>query len=413
MHKIEIKKDSTYLNKNILLLLTFDFISTFGSRIFSFCCAFYILINTSNSYIYSIYLGLIVLTSIISTPISGIFIDTVNNKFLIFFSQAVSILSLFLFFFIFTDGIAKYIIIIIGIILTITDGINSVIIQSNIQNIVDEQLERALSIRQTVITATSFLAPILGGILISFISIKLIASINIITEILAIFLVQLLPLKKLNKDKTSSKSNIFITFKEGTKYLSQKKDILLFMITSILLNFLLNSLVIGVPVIAIQKLNFSSSKFGIIESSMIIAIFIISLIFSIYPIKKNIYFTFKISVLIQFIILISLGIFLNFSFSTDISFIFLILLYFTLGVSIPLNNIPYSIYLQKNVEDSFKGRIFALNQSIVQSVTPLSMVFYGIIINKNASYVFLFNGVLVLIILIIFSLVSKSYRKNN
>ncbi|WP_236653871.1 hypothetical protein [Staphylococcus delphini] len=54
-------------------------------------------------------------------------------------------------------------IICLGILLTIPDGINSVIIQKNLQRIVTDNLERVISIRQTVSTLTRFVSPIIGG----------------------------------------------------------------------------------------------------------------------------------------------------------------------------------------------------------------------------------------------------------
>ncbi|WP_169926507.1 hypothetical protein [Staphylococcus rostri] len=58
--------------KSVILVL-FDIISNFGSRIFSFACAFYILQYTDTSYMYSVYLALIVLCGIIASNNRGIY----------------------------------------------------------------------------------------------------------------------------------------------------------------------------------------------------------------------------------------------------------------------------------------------------------------------------------------------------
>lgn len=117
--------------------------------------------NTENSYLYSIYLTLIVFTTILSTPISGVFIDSVNNKRLILYSQLSSVAALIIFSLLYDDNV--YMIICLGLLLTVPDGINSVIIQKNLQRIVTDNLERVISIRQTVSTLTSFVSPIIGG----------------------------------------------------------------------------------------------------------------------------------------------------------------------------------------------------------------------------------------------------------
>ncbi|XCC91609.1 hypothetical protein PYH66_04275 [Staphylococcus delphini] len=105
---------------------------------------------------------MIVITTILSTPISGVFIDTVNNKRLMLYSQLSSVAALIIFSLLYDDNV--YMIICLGILLTIPDGINSVIIQKNLQRIVTDNLERVISIRQTVSTLTRFVSPIIGAL---------------------------------------------------------------------------------------------------------------------------------------------------------------------------------------------------------------------------------------------------------
>ncbi|MDK4060989.1 MFS transporter [Staphylococcus pseudintermedius] len=163
-----------------------------GSSVFSFACAFHILKNTENSYLYSIYLTLIVITTILSTPISGVFIDSVNNKRLILYSQLSSVSALIIFSLLYDDNV--YMIICLDLLLTVPDGINSVIIQKNLQRIVTDNLERVISIRQTVSTLTSFVSPIIGGIVIAFIPLQVIGMMNMLTEAISIILIQSLPI---------------------------------------------------------------------------------------------------------------------------------------------------------------------------------------------------------------------------
>ncbi|EPC7217758.1 MFS transporter [Staphylococcus pseudintermedius] len=247
---------------NAYKLIIFSFISTIGSSVFSFACAFYILKNTENSYLYSIYLTLIVITTILSTPMSGVFIDSVNNKRLILYSQLSSVAALIIFSLLYDDNV--YMIICLGLLLTVPDGINSVIIQKNLQRIVTDNLERVISIRQTVSTLTSFVSPIIGGIVIAFIPLQVI---------------------------------------------------------------------------------------GMIESGYTIALFLVSFVMSIYPVKRGVTLFYKIGILIEIVTLFSLGVFLLYPHQNLTSFIFLIATYMLIGVSLPIINTPYGVYLQKAVED--------------------------------------------------------------
>lgn len=392
--------------KSVILVL-FDIISNFGSRIFSFACAFYILQYTDTSYMYSVYLALIVLCGIIASPIIGVFTDSVNNKWLVITAQVATIVILTVFFFLY-DNVGLQLIIVTGIVLTITDSINMLIIQSNLQNIAEDHLERIVSLRQTIITIVTFLAPMAGGLLIAFVSIQTLATLTLVTEGLSLVLLLMLPLKTyLEKtERTRFRTN----FKEGFRYLKRDKIILLCIVTGLSINFLVNSIVVGIPIIAIQTLGLNSQQFGVIEASLTIAIFLTSLLFSVFPIQSHLFRNMKVSILLYSVILSGLGIFLFFDVSHTVAFIFLIGVYAGIGFAMPYFNIPYSIYLQKAIDDAYKGRVFSINQSIVQSLMPLSMFFYGIILNQHEGMVFLLTGIATFGVLIVFSILSRSYQ---
>ncbi|EIS6535277.1 MFS transporter [Staphylococcus pseudintermedius] len=392
------------MTRNAYKLIIFGFISTIGSSVFSFACAFHILKNTENSYLYSIYLTLIVITTILSTPMSGVFIDSVNNKRLILYSQLSSVAALIIFSLLYDDNV--YMIICLGLLLTVPDGINSVIIQKNLQRIVTDNLERVISIRQTVSTLTSFVSPIIGGIVIAFIPLQVIGMMNMLTEAISIFLIQSLPI--INHQQM--KSQFVHSFKEGVQYLVKKKEIMTFLVCAMLNNFLINVIVVGVPIIAIQQLHLKSTQFGMIESGYTIALFLVSFVMSIYPVKRGVTLFYKIGILIEIVTLFSLGVFLLFPHQNLMSFIFLIATYMLIGVSLPIINTPYGIYLQKAVEDEYKGRVFSLNSSIAQAIIPVSLSFFGFILNDNAAQVFMIDAILMLVVLTGFSIAMRKYQ---
>lgn len=296
-------------------------------------------------------------------------------------------------------------------VLTITDSVNMLIIQSNLQTIVGEHLERIVSLRQTIITVVTFLAPMVGGVLIAFLSIQTLATLTLATESLSLILLLLLPLKTY-LDKTE-RTSFMTNFKEGFSYMKQQKVILLFIFVGISVNFFVNSVVVGVPIIAIQTLGLNSAQFGVIEGSLTISIFLTSLLFSVFPIQSHLFRNLKVAIALYGVTLSGLGIFLFFETSTSMSFIFLIAVYAAIGFTMPYLNIPYSIYLQKTVDDAYKGRVFSINQSIVQALMPISMLFYGVILNQHEGFIFLLTGIALFTVLLLFSLVSRKYQETT
>ncbi|BGE81128.1 MFS transporter [Staphylococcus petrasii] len=390
------------MNIQTINLLLFDVISSIGSKIFTFACAFYILKNTHSPTVYTLYLTIIVLSTILSQPLFGVYADKYNNKKIVIISQIINVIALSVFICIFNHYF--YYIILLGVILNLTDGAISIIVNANIKNISEKDIERFISLRQMYTVGIGFLAPILGGILIAALKIEYLALINVITELLAMVFIMAI---KIDRVMEVTKNSLKQDFKIGFSYLLKNKTLLNFMLVAIILNFLINSVVVGVPITSIQVMKLSSQQFGVIESSLTIGMFIISLVFSIYPIKNKLTLPFQISIILQFlaVLILSMTLFLNIQ--NYLAFVLIGVVYFIIGSALPLSNIPYSIYLQNYIDEQYKGRVFSLNQSIVQSLTPVSFLVFGILLNYSQKFIYLIVSILILFVFIYFSTYMK------
>ena len=270
------------MNIKSINLLLFDVISSVGSKIFSFACAFYILHTTQTSAMYSIFLALIVISTVLSQPIFGVLTDKYNNN-----------------------------------------------------------------------------------------------------------------------------NSMFSDFKEGLAYLLRNNTFIRFMMIGVILNFLVNAVIVGVPVISIQTWHISSEQFGIVESATTIGMFSMSLLLSVFPIKKKLKGPFQISMLLMFFSILFLGVSLLIQPNPFQGFIILFLVYLINGIALPLTNIPYSIFLQTYIDENYKGRVLSLNQSIVLCITPLSLLIFGFLLNYTQAGLFIAIAVFVFIILCYFTVAFK------
>ncbi|WP_241523179.1 MFS transporter [Staphylococcus delphini] len=119
-------------------------------------------------------------------PLIGTFIDRVAHKRLLMIGQSISTGILLLFAFAFTENIPM--IFVTMIVLVFVDMMVSSIVSSNLQLISGEYLEKLISYRQIVTSASGILSPILGGLLVAILSIQNIALINSVTEFLCLLL---------------------------------------------------------------------------------------------------------------------------------------------------------------------------------------------------------------------------------
>lgn len=389
-------------------LLLFDFISSFGSEIFAFACSFYILFITHSSELFGFSLAIVTIIKTISSPIIGTISDRINNKKMILSFQIMSIFSLILFFLFYETSI--FIVIIVMGIISFADGGVKLIISSNLSTILDKDIERIVSLRQMIQLFSTIIAPVIGGLLITIISIKNISLLNILTETIALLCILFLSIKSRSLDIENKSSKLL--FKEGLSYLKTKKILLYFITTSMIANFLAVSIIVGIPIIAIQHFKLEAYQFGFLEMTLPLIMLLSTIVFSIKPIKQKIYISYIVSFVIQIIVMFSIGAITLLNIETTKALIIMIIIYSIFGFSISLNNIPYSIYLQREVDDNYKGRVFSINQALVNILTPAGMSLYGILFsNENYSLVYFSVSIIMFLTLTCFIKVIYNQKK--
>ncbi|UXV33617.1 MFS transporter [Mammaliicoccus sciuri] len=375
---------------------------------FAFACSFYILFITHSSELFGFSLAIVAIIKTISSPIIGTISDRINNKKMILFFQIMSIFSLILFFLFYETSI--FIVIIVMGIISFADGGVKLIISSNLSTILDKDIERIVSLRQMIQLFSTIIAPVIGGLLITIISIKNISLLNILTETIALLCILFLSIKSRSSDIENKSSKLL--FKEGLNYLKTKKILLYFIITSMIANFLAVSIIVGIPIIAIQYFKLEAYQFGFLEMTLPLIMLLSTIVFSIKPIKQKIYISYIVSIVIQIIVMFSIGIITLLNIGTTKALIIMIIIYGILVFSISLNNIPYSIYLQREVDDKYKGRVFSINQALVNILTPAGMSLYGILF-RNGNYSLVYFSVSIIMFLTLICFIKVIYNQKE
>ncbi|PTJ17680.1 hypothetical protein BU038_05420 [Staphylococcus simulans] len=386
-----------------MLLLIFDLVSTFGSEIFFFACSFYILRETSNGTLYGFVIGMMAVVQIVLGPIMGNLADYKSNRKMIFIAQLLSVLSIT----VFLVGYQNHLwaLVILMMMLTATDVPVGLIIESNLAKITGEQLERFVSLRNIVIMATSFLAPVIGGIVVGFLSIEQMGYVILVTESLAMLTIAFIPLSR----HVEKENQAFINnFKKGFHYIWAKKDLATMVVYLAVINIILYAIPIGISMLAIQKMHVSSSAFGWIEASLTISMALGSIILAIFPPKQNLRLYLIGSSYTIAMIFFALALITMMAMGNLTGVLALIGVYIVLGFSAQYSNIPLQIYFQKRIEESYKARVFSVSFALSQFTKPLSIMFFSFILGYNYTLVFLITGIIFVMIVVTFTkIVSK------
>ncbi len=383
-------------------LLLFNSVSSVGSRIFSFACAFYILQHTDSTALFTLYLTAIVISTLVTEPLLGLFAGRYHNKMMVIMIQLLNVIFLFVFTIVF-DMFFNYIII-LGIILNMTDATIRMFIDANVNHIIKGDVERYTSLALTTNTAIHFLAPIIGGMMIAFFNIETLALLNLITEDLAVLFVLNLPLDKEVKfeNKQMKKS-----LREGYRYLKQQKALKHFFIIMVALHFLVAVFSIGMPIAAVQSMQLSAPQYGVVVAGFTVGMVAVSVWLGMNSEKDNLKSTYERAMLLQCVTVLILGVMVVFQMNTAVAMLLLFILNGLMGLSQPLAIIPTSNYLQEAIEEKYRGYVMTFKQTLLDISYPIALLFFGVVLNHHQAVVYFVVTVLIIVLYIYFSFIMR------
>ncbi|EJG5108706.1 MFS transporter [Staphylococcus pseudintermedius] len=383
-------------------LLLFNSVSSVGSRIFSFACAFYILQHTDSTALFTLYLTAIVISTLVTEPLLGLFAGRYHNKMMVIMIQLLNVIFLFVFTIVF-DMFFNYIII-LGIMLNMTDATIRMFIDANVNHIIKGDVERYTSLTLTTNTAIHFLAPIIGGMMIAFFNIETLALLNLITEALAVLFVLNLPLDKEVKfeNKQMKKS-----LREGYRYLKQQKALKHFFIIMVALHFLVAVFSIGMPIAAVQFMQLSAPQYGVVVAGFTVGMVAVSVWLGMNSEKDNLKSTYERVMLLQCVTVLILGVMVVFQMNTAVAMLLLFILNGLMGLSQPLAIIPTSNYLQEAIEEKYRGYVMTFKQTLLDISYPIALLFFGVVLNHHQAVVYFVVTVLIIVLYIYFSFIMR------
>ncbi|EHT3701521.1 MFS transporter [Staphylococcus pseudintermedius] len=383
-------------------LLLFNSVSSVGSRIFSFACAFYILQHTDSTALFTLYLTAIVISTLVTEPLLGLFAGRYHNKMMVIMIQLLNVIFLFVFTIVF-DMFFNYIII-LGIMLNMTDATIRMFIDANVNHIIKGDVERYTSLTLTTNTAIHFLAPIIGGMMIAFFNIETLALLNLITEALAVLFVLNLPLDKEVKfeNKQMKKS-----LREGYRYLKQQKALKHFFIIMVALHFLVAVFSIGMPIAAVQSMQLSAPQYGVVVAGFTVGMVAVSVWLGMNSEKDNLKSTYERAMLLQCVTVLILGVMVVFQMNTAVAMLLLFILNGLMGLSQPLAIIPTSNYLQEAIEEKYRGYVMTFKQTLLDTSYPIALLFFGVVLNHHQAVVYFIVTVLIMVLYIYFSFIMR------
>lgn len=397
---LEEKSNSIFLNRNFLILWLGQLVSKLGDSFFSYAITIWVITTVGLEQL-AILMAVSSIPKIILGPIAGTVVDRVNRKTIIWLSDFLrgSLMLCAAFLISMGDFNIYYfysIFILNGIISTFFDPA----ISATFPNVVEKsQLSQANSVKAGTNSFSQILGPVIASILLIALggASKAIPTLIILNAIsffasgfseLFLDVPQLHLKKSRNHDKASS--SFLNQLKEGFVYVKSSAMLLHMMIIFAVINFFLVPIFqLILPGVMVDVLN-AESWLGLIQSAVAIGFILASVFLSIK--KSTTHYKFLsmglLGLGLSILLLgISIAVAIIAPMGTQIILLSLALITVIIGVSAAITNIKLSTIMQIIVPDEVRGRVFALMNTMVLGLTPLSLALSGLIILKLPLFV--------------------------
>lgn len=397
-------------------ILVVRFAGTFGSGMLSFAIGLYILHQTGSALSMGVSMITGPLVSLAVTPFVGYVIDTLPHKIVMVVAQVTTTIALIVFALTFRAFPSAYYPELIGLIiaLQVTDNfLSTAITASLVQLFADKELQAVNSLNQSFSSLASFLAPIIGALVYTLVSIDIFAYIEVVFELIALLGIMSLQFKYVAAAESTPDephASVLKSFSAGLQYLLHQPLLLIISCSSAFINFLFAALNVGLPYLVIHTLKLASSEYGLIDSFFAVGIFVGGLALSQIKMKQH-------PVNFSYTFLMALGLILMFyavptltGWNNIVNTIYFLTLSAVNGIILVFVNTPIGTLMQQVIPQKMQGRVFALNSTISQILAPLGVLVFGILFDHLAVLpIFIASGVAVILL----TLGIMSYIKNR
>ena len=380
--------------KNIILFISGQTISLFGSSLVQYAIMWYITLETQSGIMMTLFIISGFLPTLFLSPLAGVWADRYNRKRIIILADsfiAIATLILAILFFMGYDSL--WLLFVMSAIRAIGSGIHSPAVSAVIPQLVPkDKLTKVNATNSSVQSAVNILAPMASAGLISIVSIESIFLVDVVTAAIAIlllvFFIKIPTHSKALEVKITSNTN---DLKEGFSYIKKHTYVKLYFIFCMFFFFLITPLAFLTPLQVARSYGDDVWRLSGLEIAFSGGMMLGGVVMASWGGFKNKIHTMTLSSLVTGLATIALGLRPNF-------WIYLGLMGL-MGITMPLFNTPSTVLLQEKVDPDYLGRVFGVLGMIHSIMMPLGMLLFGPLADIiQIEWILIVTGVLLFIL---------------
>ena len=391
----------------------------FGSGIFSFGLSFLLLDKTGSVYSFALSAMVAPLVGLILLPVVGPLVDKFSHKKIIILSQSVTVAALLIFWWwisVFPQHLFGAAVLLI-IVLRMSDQFTSVArAASNRELVGPAELAKVVQFSSMASSVSGLVTSILGATLYSLLPFAVFILLELTMEIATAIITLSLDFHLVAAEHaTSIGEKTFTAFKQGLSYLRRQKYLVFGLVMALVVNFFSGLFSVGLPVLALKVLAVPNVYYGFIEGSLAVGMILGAAIYAkLPPVTEPLVNLQKLCLVVG--ILQGIVGFIPLLQSTILPTLLLCLLLILFGIVIMRINIPYNVWLQRDIPSKWQGRILSVVQTLGMVVSPVGVYLFGVLfdlktasLTGQTSLIFAISGLTVIVLVL---LVSKMTRLN-
>lgn len=383
--------------KNTFVFLLSQMISLIGSAIVQYAITWHITLETQSG----VYATIAVICGFVPTfllsPLAGVWADRYNRKSLIIIADGCIAFTTLLLAIAFMMGYDYLWLLFLALAIRgLGTAIQTPCVSAILPDMVPEQhLGRINGIHGSTQSIANLLCPVISGALLSLTSMQNIFLVDVVTAIIAIFvMVKFLHIPHIKKEVHEQKGALK-EVQEGITYIMSKKFLKAMFISCILLWFMAGALIYLPPIQIVRIFGDDLWLLTAVETACGLGMIIGGIGFSIWGGFKNSAYTMAFSLFIMSGAIILMGIPFNiwFYLSMALSMCIMLSIFDTCAITL----------LQKKVDSEYIGRVFGCITMFSSSLMPLGMLLFGPLADMIAiEIIMILCGIVVFFVAILF-----------
>jgi DHA3 family macrolide efflux protein-like MFS transporter len=385
--------------KKILLFLSSQTISMFGSSIVQYAIMWHITLRTQSGFFMTVSIICSFMPMFFLSPFTGVWADRYDRKVLIMLSDSMIALMTLTLAILFSLGYdAVWLLFAASSVRSFGTAVQSPAVGAYIPQLVpNEKLTKINSLNSSVQSMVTFVSPMISGALLTVTSMEVIFMIDVLTAILAVLILLLFlkvpPHARALEKKTTG---YFRDMRDGISYIKEHTFLKIYFIYLALFYILISPSAFLTPLQVTRSFGTEVWRLTAIEVAFSFGMVLGGIVMASWGGFKNRIYSMSLSCFAMGVCSIALGIVPNF-----FIYIFFMALF---GIVMPLLNTPATVLLQQKVEGDYMGRIFSILGMISSVMMPAGMLIFGPAADYlRIEYLLVGTGILILIFTVFFA----------